>query len=359
MMPDRSTNPPKKLREPRLLVVGLCLMMAGWAATAGAVPKTDVLTLSNGDVLTCEIKEMSRGQLQASTDDLGTVSIKWDKISRVVSHYWFLISIKEGKLIYGQMSESNKDGFLTVNFQEKTTTVPMSDVVEIQPVRYEFWDRVTMSASFGFNYSQGSDVLQTNAAASMKYQGPIYTWGFSGYLMITDQGESGGVTRRDQIDLTLGREISGRFNGNTTAEAYRNDELGIRMRVSGGLNVGYYLLRKSHLELETSLGANVNREWATADSDPTNNAEGDIGLAYSMYYYDSPKTNLTLSADYYPSFTISGRHRFEGNIVGKQEIIKNLYLALNYYESRDNKPPAGANATSDRGVVISIEWSKN
>lgn len=345
-------------RRSAIPVIFLCLLLFGWAGSAFAVPKTDVLTLTNGDVLTCEIKEMTRGQLRAKTDDLGTVSIKWDKIERVVSHYWFLISVKDGSLHYGQMSESNLAGSLTINFQEKTITVPMSSVVDIQPVRYQFWDRVNGSISFGISYSQGSDVLQSNLSASMQYQGPIYSWGFNGYAMVTDQGDVG-VTRRNELDLSLAREISGRWDGNVSAGTSRNDELGIRLRMTSGLNLGYYFLRKTHQELKGLIGGNINREWDTADSPPSNNTEGHLGLAYSMYYYDSPKTDLTVNADYYPSFTISGRHRFEGNITGKQELIKNLYIQLEYYESLDTKPPEGANSTSDRGFVLGISWSKS
>ena len=38
--------------------------------------KTDVVTLVNGDTLTCEIKLLERGRLQVSTDHMGTVNIE-------------------------------------------------------------------------------------------------------------------------------------------------------------------------------------------------------------------------------------------------------------------------------------------
>ena len=43
-------------------------------------------------------------------------------------------------------------------------------------------------------------------------------------------------------------------------------------------------------------------------------------------------------------------------MMGEQEIVKDLFLKLEYFESRDTKPPSGAEATSDRGVVFSLEW---
>jgi hypothetical protein len=77
-----------------------------------------------------------------------------------------------------------------------------------------------------------------------------------------------------------------------------------------------------------------------------------------MFYFDTPKSNISVSADLYPNFTVSDRFRFEGSIAATQEVIKDLTVTLEYYESRDTKPPEGANSTSDRGIVFSIGWSK-
>jgi len=332
-------------------------MLALGPGPAAAVPKTDVITLINGDVITCEIKEMVRGSLRAKTDHLGTISIKWDKITHLVSHYWFLITLKDGSLIYGQMSESSDEGQLVVNFQEKSTTIPMNQIVEIEPVRYDVWDRFDISAAFGFNWNKGSDVLQSNLDAGVQYKGVIYSWGLSVSGMVTDKGEED-ITRRNQSDLYLGREISGQLQGSINAGTSRNDELGVRLRVTGGANLGYYLLRSNHLELMALGGASVNREWASADADPTNNAEGRLGTQFTLFYLDTPKSDVTLKADYYPSFTDNERWRFEGSVSGRQEIIKDLFIKLEYYESRDSKPPAGASATEDRGMILSIEWTK-
>ena len=338
-------------------LAALCLLLALWTSPAAAVPKTDVITLINGDVITCEIKEMVRGKVRANTDNMGTVSIEWDKISRIVSNYWFLVSLRGGSLIYGQMAESGEDGYLVITFQERTTTLPMNEVVKIEPVRYDIWDRIDLSASFGFNWNKGSQVLQSNIDAGVKYKGKIYTYGLNVSAMVTDRGE-GDVTRRNESDIFLGREISGRFHGSIDAGTYRNDELGVRMRVSGGGNLGYFLLRGSHLELRTIAGASVNREWASVEADPTNNAEGRIGTEFTLFYYDTPKSDITVQADFYPNFTVGDRYRFEGSISGRQEIIKDLFIKLEFYESHDSKPPGSDGAKNDRGIILSIEWSK-
>ncbi len=358
IMPRISTHPPShSLRNRLILLAALCLLLSAWANPAAAVPKTDVITLVNGDIITCEIKEMVRGKVRASTDNMGTVSIEWDKITKVVSNYWFLVSLKDGSLIYGQMAESEEIGYLVVNFQERSTSLPMYEVVKIEPIRYDLWDRIDLSVAFGFNWNKGSQVLQSNFDAAAKYKGKIYSYGIDASAMITDRGE-GDITRRNDSNIFLGRELSGRFHGSIDAGTFRNDELGIRFRVFGGGNLGYFLVRSSNHELRAIAGASLNREWASVEADPSNNAEGRVGTEFTMFYYDTPKSDITVQADFYPSFTDSERFRFEGSISGRQEIIKDLFIKVEFYESHDSKPPASDTATEDRGLILSIEWTK-
>jgi hypothetical protein len=42
--------------------------------------KTDVVTMANGDRVTCEIKTLDRGMLEVSTDSWGTISIEWEEV---------------------------------------------------------------------------------------------------------------------------------------------------------------------------------------------------------------------------------------------------------------------------------------
>lgn len=341
----------------RWLLSSLLLLLSLLAQSpALAVPKTDVVTLQNGDVVTCEIKEMVRGKLQAKTNNMGTLYIEWDKVAHIQSTYWFLVSFRDGSMMYGQMESSDKEGVVTIAFQERARDVRLDSIVEIVPVRYNLWDKFNMSASVGFSWDKGSQVFQSNLDAMVKYNGTLYSWGMDATSMQTDQVD--GVTRRSQLDLWLQREISGRLNGNISTGVERNDEMGLRRRISSSLTAGYFLSRSNHVEVKTWLGGSLNREWATDASDPTNNTEGDIGASFTMFYYDSPKSDVTVSMDFYPNFSVSDRWRFEGNISATQEIITNLSVKLSYYESRDTKPPSQDSATADRGIVFGIQWFK-
>jgi hypothetical protein len=147
------------------------------AVTAHALPKTDTVTMFNGDRTTCEIKEMVRGKLKVKTVGMGTAYIEWDKIVRVDSHYAFLVKTREGLLAFGRLPDSGTDGELLVTFADHAVRFPLIDVVEIQPSRLELWDRLSLSVSLGFNYTKSTEITQIYLDANAVYRGQIFSWG--------------------------------------------------------------------------------------------------------------------------------------------------------------------------------------
>ena len=47
--------------------------------------KTDMVVLKNGDRITGDIKELKKGKLKYSTDDISTIYIEWENISEIYS----------------------------------------------------------------------------------------------------------------------------------------------------------------------------------------------------------------------------------------------------------------------------------
>ena len=47
-----------------------------------------VIYLKNGDRITGEIKELSYGELRLSTNEMGSIEIKWEGIARIESDHF-------------------------------------------------------------------------------------------------------------------------------------------------------------------------------------------------------------------------------------------------------------------------------
>ena len=79
-------------------------MAAVWLLTV-ALPataqRTDVVIMTNGDTLTCELKELVRGRLRVSTDSMGTVMVEWEDVRQVTSSDRFEVKLDTGERFVG------------------------------------------------------------------------------------------------------------------------------------------------------------------------------------------------------------------------------------------------------------------
>lgn len=336
-----------------LILLGLALV----ASAAMARPKTDVFVLSNGDDVTCEIKEMFYGKLQAKTDDMGTVSVKWDKVVRLSSDYRYLVKHKSGTLHFGSLPDSGTDGVLAVVTQTGTIQLVMAEVASIEAIRIKFWDRVNISLSAGFNWTKASETSQANLMGNFGYKGRMYRWGLDSNGAVTSERDNR-TTRRYDVTLYGSRLLSGRLQARLGGGLSRNDQLGLNLRTSTNLTLGYRLLMDRHLDLLVSGGVSGNREWDRGDDPPSNSMEGIFSVLFALFRYDTPKVDLSFTADLFPSLTVKERVRFELGLALRKELLKDLFLELTYYLSLDNRPPSGAEGTSDQGIIFGLGWSK-
>ena len=80
-------------------------------------------------------------------------------------------------------------------------------------------------------------------------------------------------------------------------------------------------------------------------------------LQTSYFTYDRPTTNLDSAAVLPEPQRSAAVTALQLDTNVKQELLKDLFVALTLYNSYDNRPP---NATADRndvGIVASIGWT--
>jgi hypothetical protein len=135
-----------------------------------------------------------------------------------------------------------------------------------------------------------------------------------------------------------------------------NESLGLELRSQIGGAVGPRLINTNRAQMVAGAGLAVNNERGL-DVEPTTNLEAYFQFGTSFYTYDRPKTNLDINLQYYPSLSNTGRQRLQLDAGVKRELWKDLFVALNLYNTYDNRPPNPAANTNDIGVVLSIGWS--
>jgi ABC-type sulfate transport system substrate-binding protein len=60
---------------------------------------------------------------------------------------------------------------------------------------------------------------------------------------------------------------------------------------------------------------------------------------------------------YYPSLSEWGRQRLQLDVSAKQELFKDLFAAVDVFDTFDSRPPNAGFANNDIGVVLSLGWS--
>ena len=350
------------MRSPHGMFRPLLPLLFLWVALVAAAPvragdKTDVLVIRNGDRITCEIREMSLGMLKVKTDDMGTLAVKWDKVHRLTSTAPFLVRRHSGRVHFGPLGEAGADGRLVVVTAAGPVELPMVEVATLEAVRADLWDRLNVSLSAGFNWTKASETSQANLSGEVRYKGRVYGSGVYGTGTTTTERD-GRTTRRWDVTIYGSKDVSGRLVAEVDLGAGRNDQLGLRLRNATSLSLGYRLLTSRHFELKFKGGVAGNREYPSGDEPPVNSTEGVATVSFTFFRYDSPKSDLSFRASVYPSLSVDERVRVELDTSLRHEVFSDFFAEFKYYESKDNRPPAGAAATSDRGVVFGLGWSK-
>ena len=318
--------------------------------------KTDKVVLKNGDLITGEVKKLEFGILSYKTDDMSTLDIKWDGVTKLKSVNSFEVILKNGKIFLGSLDTTSAiNEIVIVVTSEVTDTLKMNEVVSIIRVKDLFWSRFSGNVSLGFNYSKGSQVIKLNFGGNFFYKSFQYYGTFIMSSIITSNLVDSSVVKNQSAKLNFYRNFKDRWfvSGNTGVE--QNTELGLDLRLSLGAGFGRELLHSNTEQLLLSLSLVGNREWPVS-GEPTNNLEGLFYSAFRIFKYRTPKTDLFTTLAVYPSITDWGRIRLIYDIKATFEIIEDFTIGIEFYYNYDNKPATEGAAKDDWGIVTSFGY---
>lgn len=328
------------------------------APRADARAKTDLVFLTNGDRITGEIKQLDRGILQLSTNDIGTIRIEWEDVDSLVSIYRFRVEDRDGPKYFGTIALT-ADGLLEVNDESSRSGVPQQSVIGITPLEASFWQQLDGSISLGLSYTKSNSLLQVTTDINVRRRTETRSVELDISSIATSQ-EDEETLRREDLSLTYLRLFDGPWFVGAGASAQSNDELGLDLRVQFSPGVGLNLVQSNHNDLMSSVGLSVNREWSEGSDGTTErvyNLEAFLTVEHGVFRYDYPKTDITSDITFYPSLSNSGRVRAEIDISASREIVSDFTVVLSFYDSWDNDPPDETAAKNDYGLVASVGWT--
>ena len=343
-------------------VAGLGLLAV--CTVAVGAQKTDVVTLLNGDNITGEIKRLERGRLQYSTDDMGTLSIEWNKIEALTSVAHFEVELRSGLRYFGAFGEGAPNRTIIVTLAE-SDTVPMVSIIRITPIESTFWEGLSGFVDLGFSYAKANKEVAASGGGRVQFRGRKWGGTLEGSSYFQSQNEIEPTTRND-IAFSLERFFGVRgWSGGAFAGAEQNEELNLALRSTIGL-AGSSRIRQTNSSLvRLAAGAVLNDERFSADStsqgqDTTTtaiSAEGVFQFEWAAFRFDTPELDLLVTVSAFPSITDFGRVRSDANLRIQYEVISDFFVGLTVFATLDSRPPTEDASKSDFATSLTVGWS--
>ena len=319
--------------------------------------KTDKLFLLNGDEITCEIKTLEYGLLTAKTDDVGTLSIKWEKISRIISKEYIEIELGDGSKYFGQIVDSKKKQVLRVFLYDSSMVdLDMESIVVMNQIMEQFLSRITGKVDLGFDIMKANSLSTLTFGANVDYRYKSNFVSITSNLVYTQQQDT---IQNQRADLDIRYNHS--FKKKWILEAYstfqNNSELGLDLRILAGGGPGRNLVRTNHLTFNVLLGAVASKEWNVGVDESKISLEGWTRLEYRQFFHSTPKVDILSTVEYFPSITTEDRHRIEFYTNAKREIISDLSVLLKIQYSYDSRNPSNDSPTDDWVFTIGLGYT--
>ena len=338
----------------------LTLSVLSWPATARAV-KTDTIVLGNGDRITGEVKGLSRGKLDYSTDDAGRLSVEWERVARLQSPNLYEVELHTGVKLFGRLEAGTEDGSLVVR-DTTAAMVPISSVVGITPLSAGFFQRVKAFLDMGLTLAKANQATTFSLSGEGEYRGPKMGVRLD-YDSYAQGQEALPTTTRNSSSLLVGWFLPKRWSAFAVGSVEQNDELNLDVRFTGGGGLSRVLARSNSNDLSTAIGLVATKERFLIETDSTSsidersNLEGLLTVNWNAFRFDSPKLDFSTEVQVYPSLSESGRVRGDLTVRWKYEVFPDFNLGINFSDTFDSKPPDEDIEKNDYVTTFTIGWS--
>ena len=272
-------------------VIGMIALLL--VATGAFAANTDVIVLRNGDRITGEVKQLSRGQLKLSTDNAGTIYIEWDKIVSIKTALKYEVVTRNGSRYVGVLATDVADELQVIAEDGTVTRLGLLDVVSFLPIKSGFLERIDGSFDLGGTYTKSSGVAQTAIDLSAVYRRPSYEV-FSEFESNVTRQTDVPVTFRFTLRTGYVRFLEDNWIVSPFVFVERNPDLGSRLRSAAVLVAGRYLQRSNSSATLVTAGLAAGREQPI-EGGTIPNVNAVVTFATSIYQHDYPRTTMDLS----------------------------------------------------------------
>jgi len=332
------------------------------SAPLPAQENSDVIAMKNGDRFTGEIKGLSAGVLSVSLNYVdGNIAVQWSEIAHLDSNRLFLIQTESGEVYTGRISTTGASNDPPIKIEiaapREEVEVAQGKIIKMSQTSEGFWHRFDGAVNTGFLYSKGNESAQYNLSSQVAYTRERWSSQL-GFNSSFASNSSANRTTRNQTDLRTSRLL--RWNnwfyaGIASFLQSSVQEINLQTTLGGG--VGRYLKNTNRASIAVIGGLgwqNANYAQSTLDQGTQNTAVGFVATEIKAFKFK--KTNLDVSASFFPAISNPGRVHFNTNAVYYIKVANDLSWNFSFYGSWDSRPPPTL-PKSDYGTSSGLSWT--
>lgn len=330
------------------------LVAIAFLFTAVVFSQNDSLILNNGDVIIGELKNMDRGVVTVETAYSDSdFKIEWDGIKEIYTVQSYLINNSDGERFNGTIQSSGDKMVIITLDDGGTREVLLMDIVYLKSVDEGFWNKIDAFIDVGFDMMKANNQKTFSTRSGIEYMAPVWSLALTYNTNFTKQDEGPNNDRTDG-GLTGKYYLPKSFYIPVSITYLKSTELNLKSRWTPSAGVGYYIFRTNNLYWGVDAGAAFNAENYVPDSIPDMESfEGFFGTDLNLF--DIGDFSLSTTARAFPSFTESGRWRFDFNLDTKYDLPLEFYIKIGFSMNYDNQPVA-AGSDMDYTLHTGVGW---
>jgi len=303
---------------------------------------------------------MEYGIVTWKMDGMGTISVEEPFISTIISQKQFEILLKNGRLYYSSFEASESTGEVIITADGQKVSILIDNIIEIHPIKGNFWQRFSGNLSLGGNFSKSSALTTIAFSGNLDFRNKKTSFNTDWFLNLSYQNDSL-ITNNSEVNINYQHLFQNKWSSLLSLGRSQNLQLGIKERYNLSIGAINDIANNtwSRLYIAGALTGITERSF-----DPNSAAEQDmagaIRLAYDIYKYTSPKISLKSNISFIPYLTGDDRYRVNFNLNPMVSIFNNNFkVGFNFYYNYDSNPPASSLSNEDYGINLQLTYSLN
>lgn len=314
----------------------------------------DSLIFKNGNYIVGEVKSLDKNILKVETDySDDDFTIEWDGVKEIYTETYFLITLTNGSRYNGHLRsmESGKISILTEANQ--TVEVDLFDIVYMNDIDQGFWRQVYASVDFGLDLAKANNLQQLSMRSNLGYIAKRWQLDLA-FNSLSSNQDNTDLIRRTDGGSTFKYFLPHDWYPLVATEFLTNTEQQIKLRSTGKIGIGKYIIHTNKTYWGFAGGINYNKEKFTDGSNADRNSlEGYLGT--ELNFFNVGDLNLLTTLVVYPGITESGRWRSDFKFDFKYDLPLDFYVKLGCTLNFDNQPAEGA-SKSDYVLHTGFGW---